>query len=105
MIGKSINFLRYGCDDSKWLETHRKNDNKGASSHLLAPLMPRELVLQYADLEGLGSSIDEAYRETSGRLIHVLITRHKLIDHLQVLKRYLLLTQGDFVIYFIEMLG
>ncbi|RKP12988.1 gamma-tubulin complex component protein, partial [Piptocephalis cylindrospora] len=88
-IGKSLNFLRYTCGDSGWLK-----ENITEHSHL-----------QYGDLPGLEMSIDAAYLATSRRLMDVLRNKFHLLDHLDALKRFLLLCQGDFVQYLMDALG
>ncbi|KAF9193806.1 Gamma-tubulin complex component 3 [Haplosporangium sp. Z 767] len=88
-IGKSLNFLRYKCDDAEWLQ---QNHGVGKS-------------LKYGDIAELEGSIDEAYCGTSQRLLHLLSTKFKLIDHLTAIKRYILLGQGDFIQHLMESLG
>lgn len=52
----------------------------------------------------LQSMIDTAYLETSRRVLDVLIGQYKFLDHLQALRRYLLLGQGDFIRHLMELL-
>ncbi|KAF9306513.1 Gamma-tubulin complex component 3 [Mortierella antarctica] len=87
-IGKSLNFLRHKCNDADWfLQT-----GVGKS-------------LRYGDIAELEGSIDAAYIGTSQRLLHLLVTKFKLIDHLTAIKRYILLGQGDFIQHLMESLG
>ncbi|MPC17584.1 Gamma-tubulin complex component 3 [Portunus trituberculatus] len=44
-------------------------------------------------------------RETSRHVLEEIMTRHKLMDHLRALRRYLLLGQGDFIHYLMEILN
>lgn len=44
------------------------------------------------------------FRETSCHVLEEILTRHKLMDHLRALRRYLLLGQGDFIHYLMEIL-
>ncbi|KAG0307065.1 Gamma-tubulin complex component 3 [Linnemannia gamsii] len=88
-IGKSLNFLRHKCDDSDWI---LQNHGVGKS-------------LKYGDIAELEGSIDAAYVGTSQRLLHLLSTKFKLIDHLTAIKRYILLGQGDFIQHLMESLG
>ena len=90
LIGKSLNFIRYGCEDSAWVEAY----SRGAS---------REL--RYGDTATLETSIDEAYKTTMARLIHLMDSKFKLFDHLNALKKYLLLGQGDFIAQLMESLA
>ncbi|KAK3848672.1 MAG: Spc98 family-domain-containing protein [Linnemannia gamsii] len=88
-IGKSLNFLRHKCDDSDWI---LQNHGVGKS-------------LKYGDIAELEGSIDAAYVGTSQRLLLLLSTKFKLIEHLTAIKRYILLGQGDFIQHLMESLG
>ncbi|KAG0213595.1 Gamma-tubulin complex component 3 [Mortierella sp. GBA30] len=88
-IGKSLNFLRHKCDDASWLL-----DRHGVGKSL-----------KYGDIAELEGSIDAAYISTSQRLLHLLSTKFKLVDHLTAIKRYILLGQGDFIQHLMESLG
>ncbi|KAF9434937.1 Gamma-tubulin complex component 3 [Entomortierella beljakovae] len=88
-IGKSLNFLRHKCDDAEWLL-----QNHGVGKPL-----------KYGDIAELEGSIDDAYVGTSRRLLNLLITKFKLLDHLKAIKRYILLGQGDFIQHLMESLG
>lgn len=71
-------------------------------------LMPGVLAVQpfrYGDIPEVERSIDATYRETSRRLLDLLKTKYKLMDHLRALKRYLLLGQGDFIQQLMDNLG
>jgi gamma-tubulin complex component 3 len=58
-----------------------------------------------ADRDGdLQSMMDTAYLETSRRVLDVLTGQYKFLDHLQALRRYLLLGQGDFIRHLMELL-
>jgi gamma-tubulin complex component 3 len=90
LIGKSLNFIRYGCGDSAWVEEYSKSASKE---------------LKYGDTATLETSIDEAYKTTMARLIHLMADKFKLFDHLKALKKYLLLGQGDFIALLMESLS
>ncbi|KAJ5601626.1 hypothetical protein N7510_011160 [Penicillium lagena] len=90
LIGKSLNFIRYGCGDSGWVEAYSKEASKE---------------LRYGDTASLETSIDEAYKTTMARLIYLMNDKFKLFDHLRALKRYLLLGQGDFIALLMESLA
>lgn len=90
LIGKSLNFIRYSCGDSAWVETYSKGN-----SHELT----------YGDTAKLETSIDHAYKTTMAHLIHLMDTRFNLFEHFDALKRYLLLGQGDFVALLLESLA
>lgn len=90
LIGKSLNFLRHGCGDSEWVEAYCK----GAT---------REL--HYGNTATLEKSIDKAYKATMARLTHLMIGKFHLFEHLQALKKYILLGQGDFIALLLECLA
>lgn len=90
LIGKSLNFIRYGCGDSAWVENHSKSSMRE---------------LRYGDTATLESSIDSAYKGTMARLIHLMEDKFKLFEHLAALKKYLLLGQGDFIALLMESLA
>ncbi|KAJ6167822.1 hypothetical protein N7497_000665 [Penicillium chrysogenum] len=90
LIGKSLNFIRHGCDDSAWVEAYSKKASKE---------------LRYGDTATLEISIDEAYKTTMARLISLMNGKFNLFDHLKALKSYLLLGQGDFIALLMESLA
>ncbi|CAK7222247.1 Microtubule-nucleating Tub4p (gamma-tubulin) complex component [Sporothrix eucalyptigena] len=90
LIGKSLNFIRHSCADAQWVE----NYSKGASKEL-----------RYGDTETLEAWIDEAYKTTMRRLMHLMTDKFHLFDHLAALKKYVLLGQGDFVALLMESLA
>ncbi|CAK7214659.1 Microtubule-nucleating Tub4p (gamma-tubulin) complex component [Sporothrix curviconia] len=90
LIGKSLNFIRHSCADAQWVD----NYSKGASKEL-----------RYGDTETLEAWIDEAYKTTMRRLMHLLTDKFHLFDHLAALKKYVLLGQGDFVALLMESLA
>ncbi|CDZ98040.1 Gamma-tubulin complex, DGRIP91/SPC98 component [Phaffia rhodozyma] len=82
--GKSLNFIRYSCQDSDWIATRSKLEDAGKD-------------LQYSDIDGLERSIDAAYEIASKRLLEVFFDKFKLMEHVKALKQFLLLGHGDFV--------
>ncbi|KAH6899663.1 Spc98 family-domain-containing protein [Thelonectria olida] len=90
LIGKSLNFTRHSCGDSLWVE----NYSKAASKEL-----------RYGDTTTLETWIDEAYKTTMKRLMDLMTTKFHLFDHLQALKSYILLGQGDFIALLMESLA
>ncbi|KAI9686673.1 MAG: Microtubule-nucleating Tub4p (gamma-tubulin) complex component [Bogoriella megaspora] len=90
LIGKSLNFLRYGCGDSVWVESYSKDASRE---------------LRYGDTAALESSIDEAYKSTMARLTHLMEHKFMLFEHLNALKKYILLGQGDFIQLLMESLS
>jgi gamma-tubulin complex component 3 len=90
LIGKTLNFIRYGCGDAAWVDTYSKEASKE---------------LQYGDTANLERSIGDAYKTTMVRLIDLMGNKFKLFDHLQALKQYMLLGAGDFIAVLMESLS
>ncbi len=90
LIGKSLNFLRHNCSDSDWVIEHSKSATKD---------------LRYGDTATLEASIDEAYKTTMARLTHLMSSKYHLFTHLTAIKKYLLLSQGDFIALLMESLA
>lgn len=51
------------------------------------------------------STLQSVYKETSFRVLELLRGKFRLLDHLQALRRYLLLGQGDFIRHLLELLA
>ncbi|KAH7130167.1 spindle pole body component alp6 [Dendryphion nanum] len=90
LIGKTLNFIRYGCGDAAWVDTYSKDASKE---------------LRYGDTAILEQSIGDAYKTTMARLIDLMANKFKLFEHLQALKSYLLLGAGDFIAILMESLS
>ncbi|KAF3023691.1 hypothetical protein G7054_g3103 [Neopestalotiopsis clavispora] len=90
LIGKSLNFIRHSCGDANWVESYSKESSKE---------------LRYGDTETLESWIDDAYKTTMRRLLHLMTQKFHLFDHLRALKSYILLGQGDFIALLMESLA
>ena len=69
----------------------------------LPPTLPAAELL--SDLEGaFQGKIDAAYFDTSKYLLNVLNQSYLLLEHLQAMRRYLLLGQGDFIRHLMDLL-
>ncbi|RSL60057.1 hypothetical protein CEP54_006965 [Fusarium duplospermum] len=90
LIGKSLNFIRHSCGDAMWVEDYSKAASKE---------------LRYGDTATLEAWIDEAYKTTMKRLIDLMANKFHLFEHLQALKNYILLGQGDFIALLMESLA
>ncbi|ORY57250.1 Spc97/Spc98 family protein [Pseudomassariella vexata] len=90
LIGKSLNFIRHSCSDSEWVESYSKESSKE---------------LRYGDTATLEAWIDEAYKTTMRRLLYLMTAKFHLFEHLQALKSYILLGQGDFIALLMESLA
>jgi gamma-tubulin complex component 3 len=97
LIGKSINFLHQVCHDQT-PTTKMIAVTKSAES-------PRDAADLFTDLENaFQGKIDAAYFETSKYLLDVLNKKYNLLDHMQAMRRYLLLGQGDFIRHLMDLL-
>lgn len=90
LIGKSLNFIRHSCGDSLWVEDYSKAASKE---------------LRYGDTATVETWIDEAYKTTMKRLMELMVNKFHLFNHLQALKNYILLGQGDFIALLMESLA
>ncbi|KAJ8133139.1 hypothetical protein O1611_g478 [Lasiodiplodia mahajangana] len=90
LIGKSLNFIRHSCGDAQWVESYSKASSKE---------------LRYGDTATLESWIDDAYKITMRRLVYLMTHKFHLFEHLQALKSYILLGQGDFIALLMESLA
>ncbi|RLN49164.1 hypothetical protein BBJ28_00018165 [Nothophytophthora sp. Chile5] len=61
--------------------------------------------VQFAELTRLEAMIEKVSNSTNEYLIRTLMEKYQLLDHCQALKRYLLLGQGDFIQYLMDLLG
>lgn len=96
LIGKSINFLHQVCHD----QTPPARAGAGSAAE-----SPQDAAALVAELEGaFPGRIDAAYLETSRRLLDVLHRRYLLLEHMQAVRRYLLLGQGDFIRHLMDLL-
>ncbi|XP_047576402.1 gamma-tubulin complex component 3 isoform X7 [Lutra lutra] len=97
LIGKSINFLHQVCHDqtptAKMIAVTKSADS------------PQDATDLFTDLENaFRGKIDAAYFETSKYLLDVLNKKYSLLDHMQAVRRYLLLGQGDFIRHLMDLL-
>lgn len=96
--GKSINFLRVCCDDSGW--------SKAATEAAPATgATARRGGFGYGETDALESLVDEAAKRIDKHLLDVIYKRYKFKEHCLAIKRYLLLGQGDFVQYLMDIVG
>ncbi|XP_019380433.1 PREDICTED: gamma-tubulin complex component 3 isoform X2 [Gavialis gangeticus] len=97
LIGKSINFLHQVCHDQT-PSTKMIAVAKSAET-------PKDAADLFTDLENaFQEKIDAAYFETSKYLLDVLNKKYNLLEHMQAMRRYLLLGQGDFIRHLMDLL-
>ncbi|XP_073526320.1 uncharacterized protein [Phyllobates terribilis] len=88
--GKSINLLRVCCDDRGWADAASEAASAG---------------LGYGETDALDLLVDEAAKRIDKHLLDVMYNRYKFKEHCLAIKRYLLLGQGDFVQYLMDIVG
>ncbi|CAG0906577.1 unnamed protein product, partial [Darwinula stevensoni] len=64
----------------------------------------KELFLDTDGESSLRTLVSMTCKETSSRVLHVLMEKYKLLEHLTALRRYLLLGQGDFIRHLMDLL-
>ncbi|XP_034534093.1 gamma-tubulin complex component 3 [Notolabrus celidotus] len=98
LIGKSINFLHQVCHD-------RTPPGKITAAASKSADTTKDAAELLSDLEGaFQEKIDAAYFDTSKYLLDVLNRNYLLLEHLQAMRRYLLLGQGDFIRHLMDLL-
>ncbi|KAJ3331503.1 hypothetical protein HDU76_003008 [Blyttiomyces sp. JEL0837] len=93
LIGKSLNFIRYCCQEEEYVVQRSKE-----SSEYLEEM-------EYGHSKDFEETIKKSYEQISGKVLEILYEKYKLIDHFMALKKYLLLGQGDFVQNLMDKLG
>ncbi|KAK5581279.1 hypothetical protein RB653_001310 [Dictyostelium firmibasis] len=61
--------------------------------------------LNYMNKEILQEIVDLVARQSSERLLKIVLNRFKFMNHVKALKKYLLLGQGDFIQYLMDLVG
>lgn len=96
--GKSINFLRVCCEDRGWADA-------ATEAAAAAGTTTRRGDLGYGETNALESLVDEAAKRIDKHLLGVMYKQYKFKEHCLAIKRYLLLGQGDFVQYLMDIVG
>ncbi|XP_062199147.1 gamma-tubulin complex component 3-like [Phragmites australis] len=96
--GKSINFLRVCCDDNGWADAAAE-----AAAHVGTTTTRGGL--GYGKIDALEALVVEAAKRIDRHLMDVIHKRYRFKDHCLAIKRYLLLGQGDFVQYLMDIVG
>ncbi|WOL06631.1 hypothetical protein Cni_G15365 [Canna indica] len=96
--GKSINFLRVCCEDSGWAAAAAE-----AAAHVGTTTRRGGIV--YGETDALEALVVEAAKRIDRHLMDVIHKRYRFKDHCLAIKRYLLLGQGDFVQYLMDIVG
>lgn len=96
--GKSINFLRVCCEDRSWAAA-------ATEAAAATGTTTRRGGLGYGETDALESLVTEAAKRIDRHLLDVMYNRYKFKEHCLAIKRYLLLGQGDFVQYLMDIVG
>lgn len=96
--GKSINFLRVCCEDRGWADA-------ATEAAAAAGTTTRRGGLGYGETDALESLVIEAAKRIDKHLLDVMYKQYKFKEHCLAIKRYLLLGQGDFVQYLMDIVG
>ncbi|ONK66166.1 uncharacterized protein A4U43_C06F4810 [Asparagus officinalis] len=96
--GKSINFLRVCCEDNGWADAAAE-----AAAHV--GTTTRRGGLGYGETDALEALVIEAAKRIDRHLMDVVHGKYRFKDHCLAIKRYLLLGQGDFVQYLMDIVG
>ncbi|XP_060201299.1 gamma-tubulin complex component 3 [Lycium barbarum] len=96
--GKSINFLRVCCDDRGWADAATEAATAVGTTTTRGSL-------GYGETDALESLVTEAAKRIDKHLLELMHKRYKLKEHCLAIKRYLLLGQGDFVQYLMDIVG
>ncbi|MCL4125079.1 UNVERIFIED_CONTAM: hypothetical protein GTU68_066359 [Idotea baltica] len=95
--GKSLDFLRSVCNFKSPI---------GGRDSIKSALQKTtvESLFNQNETNQLEELISLTFLSTSSHVLEEIMNRHKLMEHLTALRRYLLLGQGDFIHYLMEIL-
>ena len=96
--GKSINFLRVCCEDRGWADAATEAAEAAGTTTVRGGL-------GYGETDALELLVSEAAKRIDKHLLDVIYNRYRFKDHCLAIKRYLLLGQGDFVQYLMDIVG
>ncbi|KAK9169980.1 hypothetical protein Syun_002120 [Stephania yunnanensis] len=96
--GKSINFLRVCCEDQGWAVAAEE-------AAAAVGTTTKRYGLGYGETDALEALIAEAAKRIDRHLMDVMYKQYKFKEHCLAIKRYLLLGQGDFVQYLMDIVG
>nr|GEV64496.1 gamma-tubulin complex component 3 [Tanacetum cinerariifolium] len=94
--GKSINSLRVCCEDDSWTSL-------ATEAAAYVGTSPSRGGIEYGETNVLESLVSEASKRIDKHLMHVVLNNYKFKEHCLAIKRFILLGQGDFVQYLMEL--
>ena len=99
-VGKAVKFLCEDNADKHWVRQvlePLEAPNQRAVGGAALPDDEDDMALSLAGLPALATLVHTVTALVNLRLMQQLLGRHRALAHLQVMHRYVLLTQGDFV--------
>ena len=88
-----------------WIRAHLAGSMKVIHPCLSALHEWLSLGLSYGEIDALETMVNLVAQKTNKRVLDLLFTKYQLKEHCDAIKRYLLLGQGDFIQYLMDMLG
>lgn len=93
VIGKSINFMKTCCGDADWIAEHTRK--------VLKQELPAEGVHSFDELR---QPIHTLYETINARLVQLILDKFHLMHHIEAIRKYLFLGQGDLIQVLMESL-
>ncbi|KAI8805753.1 Spc98 family-domain-containing protein [Cladochytrium replicatum] len=91
LTGKNLNFIRYSCGESAYSLPNTPSLNLKAFC--------------YEDSIGLEEAVETAYNLTCSTLMTILFEKFSLYEHFSALRKYVLLSQGDFALCLMDLIS
>jgi hypothetical protein len=95
-LGKAVRYLREVNGDAEWVREHVAPFEAGGGGGAAAASVCEDAALATTALPSLWRVVRCASPVVDYRCVQQLLGRHRALAHLQILHRYVLLTQGDF---------
>ena len=94
--GKAVNFIRRCCGEQDWI----------LDVSLQLPFDAQSLSGSTSDtFTKLNNWVNHAYEVTNSSLIKIMFTKYKFLGHCNSIRKYLLMGQGDFMQYLMDLLA
>lgn len=93
LTGKAINFIRKCCSEPEWT----------VPAELQEPSI-KDYTEMIENVGAIEEWIQKIYAATNSRLVSLLFSKYCFLDHCESLRRYLLLAQGDFHHYLMDLI-
>ena len=99
LTGKAVNFIRRCCHEQDWI----------LDATLQIPFNVANWVTDHSNFadvtKGKYSWVEHAYSVTNKQLLHFLFKKFRFLEHCDSIRKYLLLGQGDFLQYLMDLLA